>query len=87
MIARLRKFLSSLLNNLNMLGSLLLAYALANPLAASELLSLLPKELKTGAVLGIPLVWFGLVQFAKARAIKKAKEAEDAKLKAGQGAA
>jgi hypothetical protein len=79
---RLRKFFSSLLNNLNAIGSLILAYALANPTVASELLNLLPPELKKGAVLGIPLLWFGLVQFAKARAIKKAKDAEALKAKA-----
>ena len=83
MIARIRKFLSSLLNNLNAIGSLLLAFALANPSAAAELIALFPPEMRKGAVLGIPLLWFGLVQFAKARAIKKAKEAEDAKLRAG----
>jgi hypothetical protein len=80
-VIRLRKFFSSLLNNLNAIGSLLLAYALANPLAASEMLALLPPRLKAGAILAIPLVWFGLVQFAKARTIKKAKDAEALKAK------
>jgi hypothetical protein len=43
-----------------------------NPTAASDLLNLLPANLKTPAALMLPALWFGVVQFAKARAIKKA---------------
>jgi hypothetical protein len=64
-----------LLNHLNMLGSILLAYALANPTAATELLNLLPADLKKPAVLLLPAAWFILVQYAKGRAIKKATKA------------
>lgn len=67
-----RRIASDLLNWLNGLGSVLLAYALVNPSAASDLLNLLPEKLKTPAALMAPALWFMLVQFAKARALKKA---------------
>jgi hypothetical protein len=61
-----------LLTKLNAIGSILLAYALLNPTAANDLLNLLPEKLKVPAALGAPAAWFVLVQYAKARAIKKA---------------
>ena len=70
-MTRLRKFASDLLTWLNSIGSIVLAYALLNPSAGSDLLSLLPDKLKTPAALAIPALWFGVVQFAKVRAIKK----------------
>lgn len=72
MIAKLRASWRFLLTKLNALGSILLAYALLNPAAASDLLNLLPANLKTPAALVIPALWFGLVQYAKIRAIKPA---------------
>jgi hypothetical protein len=60
-----------LLTKLNALGSILLAYALLNPTAASDLLNLLPASLKVPAALAMPAAWFVLVQYAKAKAIKK----------------
>jgi hypothetical protein len=71
LIQRAREGWSFLLTKLNALGSILLAYALLNPTAASELLNLLPAQWRTGAALVIPLAWFLLVQYAKARAIRK----------------
>jgi hypothetical protein len=53
------------------LGSLLLAYALAYPGAFAELRGLLPVALQPYAP-AAALLWFALVQIAKARAIKKA---------------
>jgi hypothetical protein len=72
LIQRARDGWAFLLTKLNALGSVLLAYALLNPSAATELLNLLPANMRTGAALVIPLGWFLLVQYAKARAIKKA---------------
>lgn len=68
----MRKHLTDLLNWLNGLGSVLLAYAMLNPTAGSDLINLLPANLKTPAALMLPGAWFLFVQFAKARAIKKA---------------
>jgi hypothetical protein len=59
-----------MLTKLNALGSILFAYALLNPDAASELLNLLPPSMKTPVAVALPVAWFALVQFAKARAIK-----------------
>lgn len=75
MKARVLAALKSLHGWLNTLGSIMLAYALANPTAATELLNLLPANLKTPVVLGAPALWFCLVAYAKARAIKKASQA------------
>ena len=68
---RIRSALLSLFNQLNALGSLLLAYALANPSAFSELRDMLPVALQPFAPFAA-LGWFLLVQIAKARAIQKA---------------
>jgi hypothetical protein len=68
---RIRAALLSLFNQLNAIGSLLLAYALANPGAFAELRNLLPVSLQPYAPFAA-LAWFGLVQLAKARAIQKA---------------
>jgi hypothetical protein len=72
MIQRVRDAWSFLLTKLNALGSVLLAYALLNPTAASDLLNLLPANLKVPAALALPALWFMFVQYAKAKAIKKA---------------
>jgi hypothetical protein len=70
MIQRIRAAWGFLLTKLNALGSILLAYALLNPGAASELLNLLPANMRTGAALAIPALWFVVVQYAKVRAVK-----------------
>lgn len=62
---------SFLLTKLNFIGSILLAYALANPTAASEMMNLLPPQLKTPVALAIPVLWFALVQYAKAKMIAR----------------
>ena len=71
----IRKALSDVLNWLNSIGSVLLAYALLNPTAGSDFLNLLPEKLKTPAALMLPTLWFCLVQYGKMRAIKKADNA------------
>jgi hypothetical protein len=68
---RIRAALTSAFNYLNAAGSLLLAYALANPSAFAELRGLLPASLQPYAPVAA-LLWFALVQIAKARAIQKA---------------
>lgn len=70
---RIKAALKSLLNWLNAAGSLLLAYALANPNTFADLKALLPPPLQPWAPT-LALVWFGIVQFAKAAAIKKAAQ-------------
>jgi hypothetical protein len=72
MIAKLRTAWSFLLTKLNALGSILLAYALLNPTAATEGLALLPPSLRTPVAMALPALWFVLVQYAKAKAIKRA---------------
>jgi hypothetical protein len=72
MIERCRKAWSFLLTKLNAAGSILLAYALLNPTAASDLLNLLPESLRKGVAVAIPVCWFLLVQWAKTKAIAKA---------------
>lgn len=67
----LRKTFTDLLNWLNGVGSVVLAYALLNPSAASDFLSVLPDRLKTPAALMLPTAWFLLVQYGKMRAIRK----------------
>jgi hypothetical protein len=67
------KALKSFHGWLNAIGSVVLAYALANPNAFTELKALLPQELQPWAP-AAALAWFALVQLAKARAIKKAAE-------------
>ena len=71
MIERIKSHLQSLLNWLNMLGTVALAYALANPNAVAELIKLLPPPVQPYAPM-LALGWFLFVQYAKARAIKKA---------------
>lgn len=71
---RIRAALTSLLNYLNVAGSVLLAYALANPNAFAEARSMLPESVQPYAPL-LALGWFGLVQIAKMGAIKKATQA------------
>ena len=73
-LAKIGNAIRDLLNHLNVVGSVFLAYALANPTAATELLNLLPADLKKPAVLLLPAAWFVLVQYAKGRAIKKAQQ-------------
>lgn len=68
---RLRHVLSDVLNWLNGIGSVLLAYALMNPTAASDLVNILPANLRTPAALAAPAAWFVFVQYAKARSLKK----------------
>lgn len=75
LIERARKGWSFLLTKLNALGSILLAYALLNPNAATDLLSLLQPKFRTPVALMVPVLWFMLVQYAKARAIKAAPKA------------
>lgn len=74
--AAIREYWSYLLNKLNAIGSVALAYALLNPNAATELLSALPPKLKTPAAITIPALWFLLVQWAKIKALKKAEKAK-----------
>lgn len=71
MIQKLRAHLGSLLTWLNYIGAIVLAYALQNPGAFAELRALLPPSLQPYAPLGA-LLWFALVQYAKARAVAKA---------------
>jgi hypothetical protein len=71
-IDRARATLQHLLTALNWLGSILLAYALANPGAMSEFLGYMPASAKPYAPL-LAIAWFALIQFAKAQAIAKAK--------------
>ena len=71
---KVKSALTSLLNYLNLLGSVLLAYALANPSAASEAVQVLPENWRPYAPL-FAGVWFAIVQFAKMNAIKKATAA------------
>lgn len=73
MFAKLREYWSYLLTKLNAVGSLVFAYALLNPSAASDLLNLLPPKLKTPVALAVPALWFMLVQYAKMKALKKAQ--------------
>jgi hypothetical protein len=70
LLTKARSGWAFLLTKLNALGSVLLAYALLNPTAANDLLNLLPPKLKIPAALAAPALWFLLVQYAKARAIK-----------------
>jgi hypothetical protein len=72
--AKVRSAFTSLLNYLNLLGSVLLAYALANPSAAAALVQVLPEQYRPYAPL-IAGLWFGVVQWAKMSAIKKAMQA------------
>ena len=76
LIARLRMAWSFLLTKLNALGSVLLAYALLNPTAATEGLALLPAGARTPIALALPILWFALVQYAKAKAIKATVKAQ-----------
>ncbi len=78
---RIRAALSSAFNYLNASGSLLLAYALANPSAFAELRGLLPVSLQPYAPLAA-LGWFFMVQVAKARAIAREREAHAASRRA-----
>ena len=73
LLHKLRTAWGFMLTKLNALGSILFAYALLNPDAASELLNLLPPSMKTPVAVALPVLWFCLVQFAKARAINTAK--------------
>jgi hypothetical protein len=67
----MKRVLTDILNWLNGVGSIILAYALLNPNAAAEFLNVLPKKLQTPTALMLPAAWFIIVQFAKARSIKK----------------
>jgi hypothetical protein len=69
----IRRAISDALNWLNGVGSIVLAYALLNPNAASELINLLPAKFHTPVALMLPAAWFMLVQYAKAKAITKEK--------------
>lgn len=76
MIDKLKAALRDALNWLNAWGSILLAYALANPSAFAELRNLLPAAIQPYAPLAA-LGWFFVVQYAKARALKAKVEAEN----------
>lgn len=71
LLGKVRSALTSLLNYLNVLGSVLLAYALANPSAFGEVRDMLPGGVQPYAPL-LALGWFAVVQIAKMNAIKKA---------------
>lgn len=86
-IAKARAGWSFLLTKLNAIGSVLLAYALLNPTAANDLLNQLPPKLKIPAALAAPALWFVLVQYAKARAIKTAPPVGPVAAKAAQAVA
>lgn len=73
-LGKLGRALKDLFNNLNALGAVVLAYALMNPQAASELIALLPEPYRPYAPM-LALGWFVVVQYAKGRAIKKAGQA------------
>ena len=70
MIEKIKSHLGHLLTWLNYAGSILLAYALANPGAMSELVGMLPASLRPYAPV-LALFWFGLVQIAKMKAVAK----------------
>ena len=70
-MSRVRRALADLLNWLNGIGSVVLAYAMLNPTAASDFLNVLPDKLKTPVALMLPAIWFVVVQYAKARAVAK----------------
>jgi hypothetical protein len=63
--------LSGLLTALNYFGSILLAYALQNPGAMTELRGLLPPAVQPYAWT-LAIGWFALVQYAKMKAVAKA---------------
>lgn len=67
----MKRALTDLLNWLNGIGTMLLAYALLNPDAANEFLAVLPSKFRTPTALMIPAAWWLVVQYGKARAIKK----------------
>lgn len=69
---RVRSAVLSLFNTLNALGAVVLAYALANPTAASDLVKMMPEQYRPYAPLAA-LAWFVVVQMAKMSAIKKAQ--------------
>jgi hypothetical protein len=69
--ARVKSAVLSVFNSLNALGAIVLAYALANPTAATELVQMLPEQYRPFAPLAA-LAWFVVVQVAKMSAIKKA---------------
>lgn len=73
MLTKLRAHFAQLLNWLNYVGSIVLAYALANPNAFAEAKALLPVSLQP-YVPAAALAWFFLIQYAKAQAIAKAKQ-------------
>jgi hypothetical protein len=72
--ARVKSAVLSVFNSLNALGAIVLAYALANPTAATELVQMLPEQYRPFAPLAA-LAWFIVVQVAKMSAIKKATTA------------
>lgn len=66
--------LTSLLNYLNVFGSIMLAYALQNQTIVSEMLPFLPEPWRPFAPL-LGGAWFAVVQVAKMNAINKATQA------------
>lgn len=73
--ARVKSAFRDLLTSLNTGFSLLLAYALENQRVVDEMLPFLPESLKPYAPL-LGLVSFILVQYAKARDLRKRLEAQ-----------
>lgn len=73
-VAKAKAAALSLFNSLNVFGSILLAYALANPGAFGEVRDMLPESVRPFAPV-LALAWFALVQVAKMSAIKKAQQA------------
>ena len=69
--AKVKAAVLSVFNSLNALGAIVLAYALANPHAATELVAMMPEHYRPFAPLAA-LGWFLIVQLAKMNAIKKA---------------
>lgn len=65
------------LNQLNLIGSAVLAYVLAYPDAFAELRDILPEPIRPFAP-ALAIAWFLLVQFAKARAVAAKKAPSDA---------
>lgn len=72
-LAKAKAELLDLVTLLNTFGSTVLAYALQNQGAANEALAFIPPTIRPIAALVLPGAWWLLVQFAKARVIRKAQ--------------
>ncbi len=83
----MKSLYQSLVTRLNIIGTLLMAYALNVPGGSDSIIEALPENLQPLGRVILPIIWFALVEGAKKRDTGKAdlKREEQANVQAEEG--